>query len=118
VLIPDDAPLREELAIACSACGARAATLRLFDSFFAIADFVSSEMQIDRERMAPLAAAMAARDAAAVHDVWWEYAPCFCRGCATSYCAKCWRGVPVFDDGFYDCTRGTCPRGHDQTIDD
>jgi hypothetical protein len=118
VLIPDDAPLCEELAIACDACGARAATLELFDGFFAIKDFVSSEMRVEPERMEPLRAAMAARDAAGVHAISWELAPCFCRACRASYCAACWHGVLVFDDGFYDCTRGTCPRGHVQTIDD
>ena len=42
-----------------------------------------------------------------------------CRQCAVVYCEKCWTvGPPEFDDGFYDCTRGTCPKGHRQTLDD
>jgi len=42
-----------------------------------------------------------------------------CRPCAVAYCAKCWNiGPPEFDDGFYDCTRGACPKGHTQTLDD
>jgi hypothetical protein len=42
-----------------------------------------------------------------------------CRECKRSYCERCWRlGPPEFDDGFYDCTRGTCPEGHEQIIDD
>jgi hypothetical protein len=24
----------------------------------------------------------------------------------------------LFDDGFYDCTMGTCPNGHKHMIDD
>jgi len=42
-----------------------------------------------------------------------------CRQCNRSYCERCWRmGPPEFDDGFYDCTRGTCPEGHEQIVDD
>ena len=43
----------------------------------------------------------------------------FCRKCCKSYCTACWQiGPPEFDDGFYDCTRGTCPEGHEQVLDD
>jgi hypothetical protein len=42
-----------------------------------------------------------------------------CRACAVVYCEKCWSvGPPEFDDGFYDCTRGECPKGHAQMLDD
>jgi hypothetical protein len=42
-----------------------------------------------------------------------------CRNCNRSYCERCWRiGPPQFDDGFYDCMSGTCPEGHEQTVDD
>ena len=42
-----------------------------------------------------------------------------CRECGVVYCESCWNvGPPEFDDGFYDCTRGTCPKGHTQTLDD
>jgi hypothetical protein len=43
----------------------------------------------------------------------------FCRQCDKIYCARCWAiGPPEFDDGFYDCTHGTCPAGHVQMLDD
>jgi hypothetical protein len=42
-----------------------------------------------------------------------------CRTCGLSYCERCWRvGPPEFDDGFYDFTRGECPQGHEQIVDD
>jgi hypothetical protein len=42
-----------------------------------------------------------------------------CRQCGRSYCERCWRiGPPQFDEGFYDCTTGTCPEGHAQIVDD
>ena len=42
-----------------------------------------------------------------------------CRACNRSYCERCWRiGPAQFDEGFYDCTSGTCPEGHEQIVDD
>ena len=29
-----------------------------------------------------------------------------------------WRTYVLFDEGFYDCTMGRCPRGHEHMIDD
>ncbi|MBS2031276.1 MAG: hypothetical protein JST54_25480 [Deltaproteobacteria bacterium] len=43
----------------------------------------------------------------------------FCRECGRAYCSTCWSiGAAELDDGFYDCTRGTCPEGHEQVVDD
>ncbi|MBM4421998.1 MAG: hypothetical protein FJ030_01235 [Chloroflexi bacterium] len=42
-----------------------------------------------------------------------------CWECGKDYCEQCWRiGPPEFDDGFYDCTMGICPAGHEQMVDD
>lgn len=41
-----------------------------------------------------------------------------CRACERNYCADCWSAWIEFDESFYDCTRGQCPRGHVQTLDD
>ncbi len=42
-----------------------------------------------------------------------------CRQCELPYCETCWViGAPEFDEGFYDCTRGVCPHGHPQVVDD
>lgn len=49
----------------------------------------------------------------------WDTYAFFCRRCAKPYCSKCWTwGPPEYDEGFYDCTRGTCPENHTQTLDD
>jgi hypothetical protein len=45
-------------------------------------------------------------------------APFFCEPCGASYCYAHWSPEDVMDEGFYDCTRGTCPNGHRQLIDD
>ncbi|HLE29203.1 MAG TPA: hypothetical protein VI793_13845 [Anaerolineales bacterium] len=43
----------------------------------------------------------------------------FCDDCQKVYCQACWQiGPPEFDEGFYDCTRGACPQGHEQIVDD
>lgn len=43
----------------------------------------------------------------------------YCSACRRIYCEHCWHlGPPQFEDGFYDCTFGTCPQGHEQVVDD
>jgi hypothetical protein len=47
-----------------------------------------------------------------------EFAPCRCPTCEQSYCADCWSVRVEQDEGFYDCTRGRCPRDHERILDD
>jgi hypothetical protein len=47
-----------------------------------------------------------------------DLAPFYCPDCQLNYCAKDWRTYVVFDDGFYDCTMGRCPNGHEHMADD
>jgi hypothetical protein len=48
----------------------------------------------------------------------WEFAPFYCTACEQNFCRADWHSVVLFDEGFYDCTMGRCPRGHEQMIDD
>jgi hypothetical protein len=51
----------------------------------------------------------------------WDLAVFCCRGCDVNYCRSCWTTWVEFADdypGFYDSTRGRCPRGHEQMLDD
>jgi len=44
-----------------------------------------------------------------------------CRHCEANYCTSCWKRWVVFADdypGWYEETRGRCPRGHEQMLDD
>ena len=59
-----------------------------------------------------------APDPAALRRIDWELAPFYCPDCAQSYCRADWRTYVLFDEGFYDCTMGRCPRGHEHMIDD
>lgn len=42
----------------------------------------------------------------------------YCPKCDKIYCWEHYNAEEVFDDGFYDCTYGTCPEGHKRMIDD
>lgn len=60
-------------------------------------------------------------DPMGIREVDWELAAYCCRGCDLNYCYSCWSPwVEYADDhpGWYECTRGRCPRGHVQKLDD
>lgn len=59
-----------------------------------------------------------APDPVALRRIDWELAPFYCPECDLNYCRAHWNTVPVFDEGFYDRTIGTCPGGHRHTVDD
>ena len=47
-----------------------------------------------------------------------EWAPFYCPECGTCYCRDHWRQWMEFDEGFFDCSYGTCPRGHTRMLED
>ncbi|KAA1424024.1 hypothetical protein [Nocardioides antri] len=57
-------------------------------------------------------------DPLVVRRIDWELAAFCCHVCELNYCSKCWSNWVEFDDDFYDCTRGRCPAGHEQMLDD
>ena len=57
-------------------------------------------------------------DPAELRRIAWEMAPFYCPECERAYCHADWSTYVVFDEGFYDCTRGTCPAGHQHMVDD
>jgi hypothetical protein len=59
-----------------------------------------------------------APDPAGLRRIDWELAPFYCPDCDLNYCRADWNTVPVFDEGFYDRTLGTCPSGHRHTVAD
>jgi len=46
------------------------------------------------------------------------YVPFWCAICQASYCTDHWSKRTAYDDGFYDCTYGVCPLGHEGILDD
>jgi len=129
---------------ACDQCGANASTLALLPPFgllpwaqppdlpdenvlfadslrFSIDGPVNVTHLFPPERevdLAALDAALRAGDARALYRINPEFAPAWCWSCSKSYCRACWVMWVDYDDGFYDCTRGRCPEGHERVIDD
>ena len=42
----------------------------------------------------------------------------YCPNCDRAYCKDHWDLEEEWDEGFYDCTYGTCPEGHRRLLDD
>jgi hypothetical protein len=63
-------------------------------------------------------AAIGAGDPEALYAIDREYAPFWCMRCLKSYCRTCWTVWVDYDEGFYDCTRGRCPKDHVRVLDD
>jgi hypothetical protein len=57
-------------------------------------------------------------DPLALRDIHWELAPFYCPDCQLNYCRNHWNTHVIFDKDLYDCTKGTCPNGHEHTVDD
>ena len=68
--------------------------------------------------LSALDGALRAHDVEQIYGLDREYAPFWCRACAKSYCRACWVVWVDYDEGFYDCTRGRCPDGHERILDD
>ena len=65
-----------------------------------------------------VAAALLTGDAAALFAIDSELAPFWCPTCRASYCREHYPTVTLFDEGFFDCIHGTCPAGHERTLED
>jgi hypothetical protein len=83
-------------------------------------DFMGSLTRFgDPSELVRLFEAACAGDFATARAIDVDFAAFHCRACDADYCDTCWRlSPPVFDEGFYDYTLGTCPQGHEQVVDD
>lgn len=130
MVIQRDSPLflRQE-SFACAVCGAAAAAVTLVPSGspllgsatppgFLIEGFMGSAMFGGLKAVDAALIALEGRDLEALRQICWEAGSFECRLCRRVYCLRHWRTKVEFDDGFYDCTRGTCPNGHTQLLDD
>lgn len=109
----------------CKECGKRAAQLELFGD-------AASGGRLRRESFTsnltdPISApgfdsfcALIARsDARELYAFDLELASFYCPKCDACYCGEHWKSWSVFDDeGFHDCIRGACPRGHERMLED
>lgn len=62
--------------------------------------------------------ALLAQSAAQLYDINHEYAPFWCPNCRCCYCKTHFKSYAAFDDGFFDCYYGTCPKGHKRMLVD
>ena len=72
--------------------------------------------RVEAEQVRIVTDAIAAADGTVLHRL--DLAPFWCRFCGRAYCRRHWATETVMDEGFYDCTYGTCPAGHRVMIDD
>jgi hypothetical protein len=57
-------------------------------------------------------------DPVTLRGVNWDLTPFYCPDCELNYCRRDWHTWVLVDDGFYDCTMGRCPNGHEHMVDD
>ena len=72
-------------------------------------------------RAAYVRSALQHSSAKQLYDIHFPWAAFYCSECNESYCWNCWQSRVVMDEedpGWYDCTHGTCPKGHEKMIDD
>jgi hypothetical protein len=71
-----------------------------------------------RDWAAEAIAALQEHDVKKLRRIDSEFAPFWCFRCEKSYCRTHWRTATRYDEGFFDCIEGTCPKGHRQTLMD
>lgn len=79
---------------------------------------VSVTLSINRADVERVSDAIVAGDVRALFAIDREFAPFWCPECEASYCGEHYRHWDVYDDGFFDCVRGVCPRGHERMLMD
>jgi hypothetical protein len=48
----------------------------------------------------------------------WELTPFYCPDCGLNYCSRDRDTYVLVDEGFYDCTTGRRPEGHEHVLGD
>ncbi len=79
---------------------------------------VTVTISLGKELQGEVRNALEAKDALALYEVDFEFAPFVCPKCSAVYCEEHWIVEDVYDEGFYDCAYGTCPRGHRRVLAD
>ena len=114
----------------CALCGSLAGTVELLPprhpqgiskaaSTIFLKDFIGTEQVVlTAEAAQAVDAALKQADAAALYKVERLWAPFYCPECACVYCVRHWTIIPVYDEDFFDCSYGWCPKGHKRMIED
>jgi hypothetical protein len=124
-----------EFTIACSVCGEVAIRvcpiaqssgvlkLILTDAEF-ICEGITRSFALRADAVERVFAWLRNDDLAALHRYFLDEADvdggldAYCPDCDGIYCREHYNVVEEWDEGFYDDSRGTCPKGHTRLIDD
>ena len=129
IIVLEGPPFLARARFDCAACGVRAATLTLRgpglsasmtsgDASLSFEGFMSNG-ECAVSAVDELQAALEARDLPGLRRLLGDPTYFWCVDCGACYCAEHWKPHEVhWDDGFYDYTQGTCPKGHAHSIDD
>jgi len=114
----------------CALCNDLAGTVELLPAGHAeglgkdkttifLKDFIGTEkVLVSPAEIPKVQAALDQGDAAALYAVEKLWAPFYCPACACVYCRKHWTIAPQYDEGYFDCSYGFCPRGHRRMTED
>jgi len=82
-------------------------------------DFIGTEKVLVSAAGSPaVQAALDQADAAALYEADHLWAPFYCPTCKCVYCLEHWVVIPQYDEGYFDCSYGTCPEGHRRMTED
>ncbi|GAB4315166.1 MAG: hypothetical protein Kow0069_16880 [Promethearchaeota archaeon] len=119
----------ERYAILCAACGQKAAEVTVepfpfeHDPPTLVYRGLTFRRALGDDNREAAFAALERGDLEALHelvtrDVVAEGLDCYCPDCGAAYCREHYDLLERWDDGFYDCTWGRCPNGHERIVDD
>jgi hypothetical protein len=120
----------EEFHVLCEVCGKTAITFKQ-GTFLGTVGFVytgiTHETTLPMEQMPKVFEMLGKGALSELHEylkkqtTMWDGLDGYCPECDKAYCGDHIKQEVVMDDedpGFYDCTYGTCPKGHRRMIDD
>ena len=132
----DDQSIRTmEAVFTCSVCGKVAANVTLIPGSVTnpsamlseraagtlmIAGFMGGTGEaVEAEEFMPVKEALLETNAQKLYAIRNLWAPFYCPQCQSVYCLNHWKTRAVFEEGgWYDCSYGVCPQGHERKVDD
>ena len=138
ILLPQKVPIKpikniikvsdSEYQILCSICGELAVSFKIGKELFnneesLIYTGITHKSSLKKELSKELFNLLEEENFSLVHAFIkkfhiYEGLDAYCPDCDDIYCCEHYNPVEEFEDGFYDCIYGTCPKGHRRIIDD
>ena len=117
-----------EYHLPCSVCGKSAVEFkigygRLDEKESLVFRGITLETSLDIKLAEILFKILQKKDLVSAHNFMKKYhsyegMDAYCPECDKIYCWEHYNAREEYDDGFYDCTYGECPKGHKRMIDD